>query len=377
MEPVKELISPLILTVLSMVIAVNPAASQEVRTPEIPFNPETYVVYKTENPLAIDGDLSKQAWKKAEWTSLFVDIRGGDYPAPRLDTRVKMLWDDDYFYFAAKLEEPHIWATKTERDAVIYMDNNFEIFIDPNGDTHNYYELEVNALGTYWDLMLTKPYRNGGRAIDAWDIKGLKIGIELQGTINNPSDMDVGWTVEIAIPWNVLLEATLDGMPADGTQWRVAFSRVQWQTEVIDGEYIKLKDPLTGRDLPEDNWVWSPQGLVNMHFPEMWGFVQFTEIFAGEGKVLFKQNPDERYKWLLRKLYYAQQEYRINQGEYASDKESLNYRGIVKNLFGDEAPPPNITMQVLDNHYIIRLQPENMETNFYIRSDSKVWKTHR
>lgn len=114
-----------------------------------------------------------------------------------------------------------------------------------------------------------------------------------------------------------------------------------------------------------------------MHFPEMWGFVQFTEIFAGEGKVFFKQNPDERYKWLLRKLYYAQQEYRINQGEYATDKESLNYRGIVKNLFGDETPPPNITMQVLDNHYIIRLQPENMETNFYIRSDSKVWKTHR
>ena len=25
----------------------------------------------------------------------------------------------------------------------------------------------------------------------------------------------------------------------------------------------------------EDNWVWSPQGLVDMHVPERWGVVQF------------------------------------------------------------------------------------------------------
>jgi hypothetical protein len=26
----------------------------------------------------------------------------------------------------------------------------------------------------------------------------------------------------------------------------------------------------------EDNWVWSPQGLINMHVPEMWGRVRFV-----------------------------------------------------------------------------------------------------
>jgi hypothetical protein len=140
------------------------ASAQEVRTPDIDFSPKTYVVYKAENPIEIDGNVDKDEWQNAPWTSYFGDIRGDSYPAPRYQTKAKMLWDDNYFYFAAWLEEPHIWATKTERDAVIYMDNNFEIFIDPNGDTHNYYEFEVNAKGTFWDLMLTKPYRNGGRA---------------------------------------------------------------------------------------------------------------------------------------------------------------------------------------------------------------------
>ena len=57
-----------------------------------------------------------------------------------------MLWDDEYFYVAAELEEPDIWATLTERDAVIFYDNDFEIFIDPDGDSHEYYEFEMNAL---------------------------------------------------------------------------------------------------------------------------------------------------------------------------------------------------------------------------------------
>ena len=58
----------------------------------------------------------------------------------------------------------------TERDSVIFRDNDFEVFIDPDGDTHAYYELEINALGTVWDLLLLKPYRDGGPAINGWDI---------------------------------------------------------------------------------------------------------------------------------------------------------------------------------------------------------------
>src|SRR5215218_7202827 len=46
-----------------------------------------------------------------------------------------MLWDDEYFYVAADLEEAHVWATLTKLDAVIFNDPDFEVFIDPNAES--------------------------------------------------------------------------------------------------------------------------------------------------------------------------------------------------------------------------------------------------
>jgi hypothetical protein len=237
-----------------------------------------YVCHRTPETLEIDGALDEQEWSSAAWSEEFVDIEGIDRPAPRWRTRVKMLWDDEFFYIGAELEEPHVWATLSERDAVIYRDNDFEVFIDPDGDTHDYFELEINALGTVWDLFLDKPYRDGGKARTDWDIAGLRAAVSVGGTLNDPSDRDRAWTVELAIPWSGL---AVHRAPRDGESWRVNFSRVQWKLEIVDGEYVKLTDPATGQPLPEDNWVWSPQGAVNMHMPEMWGIVQFSDVPVG------------------------------------------------------------------------------------------------
>ena len=194
-----------------------------------------------------------------------------------------MLWDDRYFYVGAWLEEPHVWGKLTRRDAVIYHDNDFEVFIDPDGDNHLYYELEINALGTEWDLLLIRPYRDGAPAVNAWDIQGLRTAVHVDGTLNHPSDTDRGWSVEIAIPWDVLQQcAGRPAPPEPGHIWRVNFSRVQWRTSHQDGSYEKVLDPDTGRSLPEDNWVWSPQGLIAMHYPEQWGEVIFVKE-GGEG----------------------------------------------------------------------------------------------
>ena len=106
---------------------------------KIKYDPKTYVCYRTTNAVILDGKITEKAWESAPWTDSFVDIEGDLKPKPYHDTRVKMLWDENYFYFAALLEEPHVWATITERDEVIFKDNDFEIFLDPDGDTHNYY----------------------------------------------------------------------------------------------------------------------------------------------------------------------------------------------------------------------------------------------
>lgn len=331
----------IIITSIMIVLFINACKNQEtncpayynittgkLKIPSGPFNPETYVCYKAEG-ISIDGNLDEEAWQSAEWTNDFVDIEGDLKPEPLHRTRVKMLWDDSYLYIAAELTEPHIWAKLQQRDTVIFYDNDFEVFIDPDGDTHEYLELEMNAFNTLWDLMLTRPYRDNGNVIDAWDISGIRSAVKVYGSINDPSDTDDRWVVELALPMMVLTE--VGSAPGDGDQWRINFSRVNWRTEIENGTYKKATDPETGRVYPEYNWVWSAQGIINMHYPERWAYLQFSEIEAGQGHAEFKLNPDEDLKWNLRTLYYAQRNYAAEKGSYTSDIDRLLEYGYQKN----------------------------------------------
>lgn len=292
------------------------------------FNPRQYICQYVDTPLEIDGKLEEKAWKQAQPTDDFMDIEGTIKPLPYYDTHVKMLWDSQYFYIAAELEEPHLWATYDQRDMVIFHENDFEIFIDPDGDTHHYYELEINALGTIWDLILTRPYRDGGQPIDAWDVKGLKSGVHLEGTLNDGSDEDKRWTIELAFPWAVLEElAPHPGPPHPEEIWRVNFSRVQWRTEAIDGGYVKKKDPNTGELLAEHNWVWSPQGAIAMHQPETWGLVQFSNTPVGKRARFNPQYNLEAIRWQLRQLYYKQKAWHEANSAYTDNPEQLGLEG--------------------------------------------------
>ncbi len=314
------------------VLALLPPAGQDPSKPDpetFPFAPRRAIAYRAPSRPVIDGRLDEPGWRNTAWSDLFVDIEGDRRPRPRFNTRVKMLWDADRFYVAAEMDEPDLWGTLTTRDAVIFQDNDFEIFIDPDGDTHAYYELEVNVLRTAWDLLLVQPYRDGGPPIDAWDIAGLEVGVDARGTVNRPGDRDQGWTVEIALPWRALQEAAPGRKPpAPGAQWRVNFSRVEWQVDVRDGRYVKRTDPATSKPLPEDNWVWSPQGLIDMHMPERWGYVQFSGIAAGAGTETFVEDPNERVKWALRRLYHRQRRFRGANGRFAGDLTALGASDI-------------------------------------------------
>jgi hypothetical protein len=233
--------------------------------------PKQYECHRATSAVKIDGHLDDPAWANAAWTDAFVDIQGEDHPKPRFRTRVKMLWDDDYLYIAAELEEPDVWATLTAHDSVIFHDNDFEVFLNPTGDGLKYFEFEINALNTGWDLFLPKPYNKGGSADNSWEMPGYKSAIAIEGTLNHPRDRDKGWSVELALPWSAFVERSGRGRPGPGDSWRVNFSRVEWQIRVVGGKYEKIPG------LKEDNWVWSPQGVVNMHVPEKWGVVRFVK----------------------------------------------------------------------------------------------------
>ena len=293
------------------------------------IRPNTYTAYKTQDSITIDGISNEVAWNSVEWSSDFVDIQGRE--SPKYQTNIKMLWDETYFYILAKIEEPHVWADISQHDAIIFHNNDFEVFVDPDGDTHNYYELEINALNTVWDLFITKPYRElNATVLNDWEILGLKSAVHVEGTLNDPSDTDKGWTLEIAIPWSVYKTSYYHEVVPRDAFWRVNFSRVNWDYELTNGVYSRKKD-LKGRFLHEYNWVWSSQGVVNMHEPEKWGYVYFSSKDAGS-ETPFVIPKDEEIKWALYKMYRAQKAHFSKTNQWLTTIKSIQPTPIV--LYG-------------------------------------------
>ncbi|MFH1569887.1 MAG: SUMF1/EgtB/PvdO family nonheme iron enzyme, partial [Gemmatimonadota bacterium] len=247
-----------------------------VRHPQGLFLPRTYVCYRASAPVTIDGNLEEKAWWDAPWTQAFEDHQAPNAPAPWRTTRAAMLWDDDNVYFAARLQEENVWGTITRRDAVIYLDNDFEIFLDVDGRGDHYYELEINALNTAWDMYHPKEYHRRSCLESAYDVPGLRHAVQVQGTLNYHHDTDTGWTVEVAWPWQGLAEhrpgRTLP--PRRGQVMRVNFSRVQYEHDYSGPACAKQPGPC-------QDWIWNSTNTGDLHMPEAWGRVYFTDRVAG------------------------------------------------------------------------------------------------
>ena len=205
------------------------------------------------------------------------------------------------------------------------------------------------------------PYHDHDKvALDSWDIPGLISKVNIDGTLNDPSDMDKGWSVEIAIPWKAFYNNYRSNeSPKDGEQWKVNFSRVQWDVDIIEDKYVKT-------DNPEFNWVWSPQGHIYMHFPHFWGLVQFTEKAPGTEKVEYIDNGLDKVKWALRQVYIRQRNYFFKNERYTASLKELNL--MTKPVEGVVWPPD------------IMVTPSGWEAELdwngesvIIRKDGKVW----
>lgn len=338
-----------------------------VPTPGIPLAPPVYFAPRAQETLTLDGRLDKPFWENVPWTREFADISGPDFPTPRFPTRAKVCWDEENLYIGALLAGDEIWATIKERDSVIYYDNDFEVFLDPSSCGHNYMELELNAFNTQWDLMLTHPYRDGGRSITGWDMKGVETVVYIDGKVNDPSAANKFWSVEIKIPFRGLMETYCKEenppelercypprkAPRPGEFWRLNFSRVQWPVDIVEGAYRKRLGA-DGKPLPEDNWVWAPTGLIDIHCPEFWGFLFFTD--HGEAMPIPE---DEQRKLALRRIYYAQYAHHARHGSFTEDLSAL----------GCDLPAYPVTAEVTRHGFELYCPSAGVQGSVVLRSD--------
>ncbi|KAI8614931.1 hypothetical protein BC830DRAFT_341343 [Chytriomyces sp. MP71] len=275
-----------LLAFLALATAFEPANSipQELsRRDPVPANPDalqTYTCVRASTAPALDARLNAEPWTSAAWTQAFISIDGNLSTPIAYATYAAMIYDDNYLYLAAKMEEPNVWADLVHKNTALYTENPFEIFINPAGDGLNYHELEINALNTLWELTLTKPWSEGGTATNPDNIPGLIHNVYVDGTVNDPTDTDKGWNVEIAIPWTGLAAYNLpdhNTPPLSGDVWRIQFARSQWDFAVTTDEaYVRVPD-MNVTDLRKAAFwsAWTSDGVFDAHVPRMWGNVTF------------------------------------------------------------------------------------------------------
>lgn len=226
-------------------------------------------------PVAVDGHMNEADWQKADVIDIEEEIRGEGFEAPQQKTQVRMLWSEQFLYVFVVIYEEHIMATLTKRDAIIYRDNDFELFVDTDRDGKRYFEIEVNAYNTIMDLYMDRPYKEGGNALLTYDIP-MESAVQIDGTINNGSDTDNYWAVEMKIPKSHLTDHGESHLIKAGDTWRMNFSRVEWDFRWTGEQYEKLIDPKKGKP-QEKNWVWAPTGKIDIHVPDKWATVKFVE----------------------------------------------------------------------------------------------------
>jgi hypothetical protein len=264
-------------------------------------NRTDYQAKKISGSIIIDGNINKDVWRKTAWSQRFVDMVTGD--PGMYNTQAALLWNDTHLYIAFIAEEPFIEARQIIRDSIVFLENDLEVFID-GGDC--YYELEVNAANTVYEVFFIwkDAYTKGSRfdiplfdvhqpnaytfggdydrtgatfwkgthprgirwAFTGFDMPGLQTAVRIDGTINDNSDIDKGWSLEIAIPWSSL-NLLSDGRPippASGDIWNMFLGRFQ-------------KLMLSGKEvLPHPAMALNSHGIYDTHMPDKWSRILFA-----------------------------------------------------------------------------------------------------
>jgi hypothetical protein len=208
--------------------------------PEHPPTVRSAECRRADGPIKLDGVLNDAAWDKAQPLRDFA-VYWQDRK-PRTATTARLLWDDDFLYFAADMEDADLFAIVKERNGMTWYDDVFELFFKPSEDKLAYYEFQVNAAGTELELFFPSRGAGGYNRFAPLSNLGMESAVHLDGTLNNYQDVDKGWTVEGRIPWTAF-QAT-GGRPKAGDKWRFALCRYDYSV-AFDRPELSSTAPLT------------------------------------------------------------------------------------------------------------------------------------
>ena len=209
-----------------------------------------YQVERRSGPIKVDGKLDDTAWKKAPLVGDFVNNSDGSQSTYKTEARV--LYDENFIYFAFRCGDGNIWSTMKRRDEHLWEEEVVEVFLQADPNQPSYIELEVNPLGTMLDIYMLaarKPLH-----YESWNSERLRWAVQVDGTVDGKAG-DREWTCEIALPLEDIVTAR-HHPPLPGDRWRMNLYR---------GEQRPTPAGL----------AWSPTLRDDFHIPQRFGEIVF------------------------------------------------------------------------------------------------------
>jgi len=200
-----------------------------------------YHVKRTTEKIVLDGILDEADWAAAEPVGEFVFPWWESGEKER--TEVKMLWNDTFLYVAFKCDDKHIWADHYNINDRTYEDDCVELFWNPSPDRQQYYyQFEINCIGNL--LSVKRP--------DRATIMLPHITQSIQGTVNDDTDTDTGWVIEMALRFAEYPELFTAAPPKPGDMWRIGLNRCGGKTNPQYSQWSPSQTDKPNFHRPED-----------------------------------------------------------------------------------------------------------------------------
>jgi hypothetical protein len=220
-------------------------------------DPKSTIVPRINARVKIDGVLDEQPWQNAARLGSFV--RNDTMTQARVGTEVRLWYDQAALYLGWTCEDYDIQATFSERDSRFWEEEVVEFFVTPAA-LDRYFELQWNPLGGTFDAIIANELGADGRSRQfkgdwSYTATGMTYAVHVDGSVQNSSDRDQRWTVEVRVPFVDLNVRT----PERGERWRANFYR-------FNRDHDGVPEQLS----------WSPTVWPGFHQPTRFGYLQFS-----------------------------------------------------------------------------------------------------
>ena len=193
-----------------------------------------YITAKRVDDIIIDGAIIEQDWSKVDWIDDFVQAEPAIFESPSYRTSVKVVYNDNSLFIAARLFSPNPMIIKQKISPRDDWEGGFEeqsdwfsIDIDSSHDHSSGNSFVVNASGVQADQLIY----DGDIYDSEWDsVWSSAVKID-----------EFGWVVEVEIPFSMLRFEK-----ADNYTWGINFSRYIYQLDehiswvVIPEDYTNI-----------------------------------------------------------------------------------------------------------------------------------------